>query len=541
MAEIICNKNRGYKWMNEKGIYFKGYLQTENGEIWRAEQAIEQLYGIDSFEAFRKYLQNIYGVFAIIMEHGSETWLASDVAGSMPLYYTDDSKVIADDVDAIIKSGNGYEKLDSLRAFELYATSYVGYSNTVYRHIKQIQIGSVCRVDNNSTVEIPYYVHAGRAFDRSEETAIQELHEKTQAMMKRVIAAVEGRPVVISLSGGYDSRYVACSLKDNGVDNVICYTYGREGSFEVEQSRKVANALGYKWYNVQYNDSEIKALIHEDGYFDYSNRPDYITYLQNYHAVKKLKEMEKLPENAVFITGLCNDMPTGFYIPDRKEVEQFGFSNEGAAEYNVQQRFVKFKITEEAERKYKDDILKFLREMGVSVTDYESFVSALDCIETSGFHTHCYLNMNTVHDYFGYEWILPCWDHDMLTYWYSLVPKLRIGQYLYEKYITEHIGRKYGVGTKKHLNLSAPTPFLDKMKRICGGILVRITYPLGIPIRRNTDVNNFAMFEVELYKAISQKNAIKADRAGIILLLTIFIMERRYGKNWYRNIKKYLK
>ncbi len=540
MAEIICNKNRGYRWTKNKGIYFKGYLQAEDGEIWRAEEAIDQLLGIESFEEFRKYLRNIYGVFAIIIEHGSETWLASDVAGSIPLYYTDDSKIIADDVDELLRSAGTYEELDSLRAFELYATSYVGYNNTVYRHIKQIQIGSACRIDNNSTVEIPYYVHAGKVCDRSVEAAMQELYERTQAMMKRVIAAAEGRPVVISLSGGYDSRYVACSLKDNGVDNVICYTYGREGSFEVEQSRKVADALGYKWYNVQYNDSEIRELIHEEEYLDYSNRPDYVAYLQNYHAVKKLKETGMIPDKAVFITGLCNDMPTGFYIPDIKKAEQFGFSNKGAAEYNVRQRFVKFNITEEAERKYKDDILKFLQGMDITVKDYEGFVSALDCIETSGFHTHCYLNMNAVHDFFGYEWILPCWDHEMLTYWYSLSPGLRKGQYLYEKYITEHIGGKYGVGTKKHLNLSAPTPFLDRMKRICGGILVRITYPLGIPLRRNTDVNNFAMFEVELYKAICQKSAIKADRAGVILLLTIFMMERRYGKTWYREIKRYL-
>ena len=43
MAEIICNKNRGYRWTKNKGIYFKGYLQAENGEIWRAEEAIDQL------------------------------------------------------------------------------------------------------------------------------------------------------------------------------------------------------------------------------------------------------------------------------------------------------------------------------------------------------------------------------------------------------------------------------------------------------------------------------------------------------------------
>ena len=59
-------------------------------------------------------------------------------------------------------------------------------------------------------------------------------------------------PQLIRLSGGNDSRLIACLCKKFGLDNVTCFTYGREDSFEVAISKKVASALGYMWYFVEY-------------------------------------------------------------------------------------------------------------------------------------------------------------------------------------------------------------------------------------------------------------------------------------------------
>ena len=149
--------------------------------------------------------------------------------------------------------------------------------------------------------------------------------------------------------------------------------------------------------------------------------------------------------------------------------------------------------------------------------------------------------LDSYSNYFGYEWLLPCWDYEMLDFWYSLKPEFRINQRLYEDYIVNHIGKKYGVGTKKHYEKNAPTPFLETIKRFIGGIIAKCTYQLGIPLKRNTDINNFAVLEVALYKKIHQKQAIKSDRAALLLLLTIYIMELRYSLDWYNNIKKYLR
>lgn len=541
MATILCLKNEGYRWTERDNCHFKGYLQTENGPVISGGNAIAFFNDLDSYDAFRNALKTHYGLFLVIVERGEEIWIGTDIARSMPLYYTEDLEYLSDDVDGILERVPALrDAKDDFRMLELYTSSFVGFSNTVFRHIKQLELGCTARIRKGSVQQMPYYIHGGVS-NRQSENRIERLREATDHMIQRLLAAAAGRQIVLSLSGGYDSRYIACSLKKRGVDDIICYTYGRADSFEVAQSKKVAEALGYRWHNVTYDDESVRSILANEGaYLDYANRPDYIVYLQNYLAVKALHDGKLIPSDSVFITGLCNDMPTGYYIPTEEEAGSYGYSTEGLAEYNIAQRFVKFNLSQAARDRFKTDVKQYLERMSVRVTDYQSFVGALDCLETANFHSRCYLNMNAVHGFFGYEWLLPCWDRELLDYWYALKAEDRIGQKTYEEYITQHLASQYGIGSRKHINASATSPSMRKLKRKIGAILVKVAYPLGIPIRRNTDINDMSVLEVELYKRIRQKKAIKPDRAALILLLTIYMMERRYGTDWYPMIKGYL-
>ena len=544
LTQINCIRNNGYKWYSSDNCKFKGYLQKENGVVIRDYEAVKLLSSIQSYEALFSFLRQCMGVFSLILSHGNEVWLATDIARSMPLYYTEDGSYVSDDVNELQKVCNPlFFGLEDFRTIEMYATSYIGYQNTIFRGIKQVELGSVTKIKEGMITTKPYFIHhKDIQLLITEKEAVRLLKEKTKNMIKRILKVVGNRQIVISLSGGYDSRYLACSLKDFGVDNVICYTYGRSDSFEVAQSKKVADALGYQWFNIPYTDVAIRNILKmETDYLDYCNRPDYSAYLQNYIAVKTLHNKKLIPEDSVFLTGLCNDMPTGAYIPDEKTLRnKYAFTNEGVATYNVDGRFTRFNITAEAKAIFKKDVVDYLDRMCVSVHDYQSFVSALDCLETSLSHSHCFLNMNTVHEFFGYEWLLPCWDKELLSFWYSLPANLRKGQKFYEIYITQHLANRYGVGTKKYINSLASKPWKVKLKRKIGGLAVSVLYPLGIPVRRNTDINNFSVLEVEIYKQLKQKCAVKSERASIVLMGTIYMMERRYGTNWYANIRKYL-
>lgn len=541
--DVLLNKRKAYAWTAEAHCYFRGYLQLQDGTVLRGAEAIRYVKAAADYQAFSELLKTAGGSFAVIVCNPEEVWAAVDPARSMPLYFAEDLSVLSDCAETIRKKLKiPKDQADPVRLAELYNTMYVAFENTAFREIKQIELGHSARFTKDAFETVPYFIHAGTP-DRAatEDELLQKLRSTAERMVQRLLKAVDGRQIVLSLSGGYDSRFVACSLKENGVENVVCYTYGKRGSFEIETSRRVAEALGYQWFCAEYTDQDVRTILTgslEKEFFRYCVGHDYIVYLQNYLAVKKLMETDLVAPDAVFVTGLCHDMPTGEYIPDEQTAAAYGFTNQGAAQYIVDKKCIWFQPCEAQNRFFCQEVEQHLAALSVTVTDYASFVSALDCITTGGNHSRCFLHMNDVHEFFGHEWLTPCWDPGLLRFWYSVPPELRRGQYLYETYVVDHLAAKYGVGQKKTMIMPSSHEKLDRLKRVVGGVVVQATFPLGIPVKRRGDLQNFAALEVDLYQAIVQKDAIIRERTTFYLMLTIYVMELRYGTRWFEHLKK---
>lgn len=544
MDILLSNRKKegGYFWTEANGIYFRGYIQLEDGTVYREGSAIKFFQNINTFNEFIELLKKVDGRFAVILNRKGIIWAAVDIERTMPLYYTSDLKLISDDAEELRKSkGINHLNINSMRCLEMYGTAYIAYDNTIYEEIKQIDFREAIEINNNILKKEKYYISQSEIANISRSGAMKQLSVVTDRVMQRTKKVLNGRTVVLSLSGGYDSRFVACSLKKNGIDNVICYAYGDQNSFEIQQSKIVADALGYKWLYVEYKDDDIKNLVRgEDAdFFEYCKEHDFVIYIQNYIAVKRLKKQGYIPEDAVFITGLGNDTPVGHYVPSKKVAEEFGLNEKGLADFAVSDRFSRFNISDKAKDFFANEILENAKITHMKVFDYQSFVTAWDDINIGYGHSRWYPKMNKVHEYFGHEWLLPCFDKELLEFWRGIPVEMRINHNLFEEYMISDLGKEFGIGTKKIVEENAKTPAGQKLKRVLGGLAVRLFYPLGIPIKRKADVNNFAPLEVELYRKIKQKKAVKAERAGILLLLTIYVMEQRYGTEWYKKIQGY--
>lgn len=537
MRSVYCGKNNGYKWHFKNGIYFKGYIKLEdkNSTVLRAYDAIDFLKKIQNFEEFIEALKSIDGIFSIICDKNQFLWLAVDIARSLPLYFSDDGRFISDSSELIReKIKIAKENIEVARAYELINSGFVAHNNTIYSKIKQLDIGQAAEIKNKNINIVTYFKHFGKdTFDIDRVKAKEILKNVSESVVDSIIKASNGRPIVISLSGGYDSRYLACMLKEKNVQNVSCYTYGARTSFEVKESKKVADALGYRWVYVEHTDKKIKEILSEENtsFFDYCNDHDYSIYLQNFVAVKELHEKKWFPTDAVFITGLCHDMPTGAYIKSEEELKKYPKTIKGVAHYIYDKRFVRYGVPEKLKLNLIDEIILQIELKEIGVNDYKTFVKALDSIVTGYDHSRRFLPMNRVHDFFGYEWLLPCWDKKLLTFWYSLPPVYRIQQNLYEEWLLDSLFDKYKLGNRKTILKHSRFLFMANLKRYLAVLVVKKFYSLGIPIRRKTDQNNFAPLEALLYKKIRQKKRINYRRASIILLLTLYIMEKRYGKN----------
>jgi asparagine synthetase B (glutamine-hydrolysing) len=194
----------------------------------------------------------------------------------------------------------------------------------------------------------------------------------------------------------------------------------------------------------------------------------------------------------------------------------------------------------------KDEIIKDLRQCSIKLENIQNYVTLKDCMETAGVHSRCFLHANRVHEFFGFEWILPLWDKDYLNFWYSLPMEYRINQNMYEEYLINNLFSKYGIAIKKIKAVRAANQnkkkigkvFKKRIKYLLGGILTRISFTTKIPIKRKTaDPNNFGAATVLLYKNISEKKLINYKKANFLHLLNIYILENRYGSSVLNNIK----
>lgn len=538
--QICCVHNRGYSWVHKNSVYFKGYfyLDDDVGPV-REDDAVFLLSRIKSFDEFVSFLAGIDGQYAVIIEKEDVVWAAVDVARSIPLYYSVDGSIVSDSSEHIRRVLSVQpEKVNSRRLLELYGSAFVANENTVYDEIKQVEEGTAVEKSTSKTRTEVYYNHFSETQDISFSQAKEQLGDLSMQMIKRTLKTVNGRPIVLSLSGGYDSRYLACLLKEHGVEDVLCYTYGRADSFESRQSQIVANALGYNWHCVTHTDDLITSILSEDTapYIDYCMEHDNICYLQNYLAVRELHNRDLISPNSVFLTGLCNDMPTGSYVKPPEMLRNYSMSSKGLADYIVDRRFARYQVNAQTKCELVNEVRSRIENKGFVCASYQDFVRALDCITTCYDHSRRYLAMNKAHEFFGNEWLLPCWDKTLLDFWYSLPYEYRIAQKLYEEWSMTFLFEKHGLATKKNVAAHSSNATIAKIKRVLGGRLVKLLYPLGIPLKRSADINNFALLEPLLFKKIEQKESINPQRAGFLPLLTCFIMEQRYGKSFYSSL-----
>lgn len=318
--KTICTRNKGYQWSESSVGCFRGYLQLSSHLIpLRGEDALQYLSRVDSFEDFLSLLKNLDGIYAAILRREDGTvWAAVDIARSMPLYYSVDGRFLSDSGPVLREAlGLSKEAADPAALEELFTRYYIAGPHTTYTEIAQLDAGQALACSPSGEIHTSYYyAHVQPIREIGREEALDLFQKVSDEAFDRIIAAIAGRPVVLSLSGGYDSKYVACMLKHRGVEDVSCYTYGRGDSFEIQQSKRTAKALGYRWTCVEYTDERKKCLLDHvtEQYFQASETYDYCaSYTQNFPAVHYLHETGWIKPDSVFLTGLCNDMPTGFY------------------------------------------------------------------------------------------------------------------------------------------------------------------------------------------------------------------------------------
>jgi len=429
--------------------------------------------GIDQFKCALKELN---GNFAVIVKYDGWLLAAVDHIRSIPLFYGKaDNKFFLSDDAAWIRRETKCEQRDTLACAEFLLSSYVTGRDTLFASVKQIQAGEMIVVENNRsgegiTAHRYYRFLRGDYLSRTQKEFLEHFDVVFKRAIRRLITSAKGRTLVVPLSGGYDSRIIVLLLLRLGYDNIVAFSYGLSGNREASISKQIAETLGLRWEFIPYSRSQWRNWFHSSerkAYYCYADGLSSLPHLQDWPAVKVLRQDRLIPEDSVFVPGHTGDFIGGGHVPQRlyngaKHTVDAGVLAVLQKHFALNSiRALDIEVQSELERR----IRNIIGEVPPETPDRA--INAYESWEWQERQAKFIVNSCRVYEFWRYEWRMPLWDQEITGFWERVPVRYRAGKTLYNTYVDQQsaaIGlpdanpkgtlRKLGSKTLARLNLT---------------------------------------------------------------------------------------
>lgn len=395
--ELQLDYERQYHWTQHGPFMFVGYTVTE--DVVRRHAADFPLMFVSM------QMEMSQGCYAAVLLDGHELNCWTDAAGSFPLFYkVEGDHLMVSDFEGTLPSFPSVIAESAKDAFlKIYCTEG---TDTLLPDWKAIPAGH--RLDANlQTGEISlqrYFHHFELKKDAYEVQFTDRCRWLFQDMSLSIGAFCKDKLALVPLSGGYDSRLILSLLIQCEHPDILCYTYGRTDSHEMEIASAVAEKLGVRHERILY-DQEVFSMYGSEDWKQYEQHNHHFQSLpheQDYFAMRILKERGLLGRPFVAIPGYCGDIAGGSYLKDldiepRDYIEQLtGYTakhllkEEHVAAWDIYQQWL-----------CENRLSKFI------------------------------VNGVRVFEHFGGEWMLPLWHDTFLHLFYNIDHRNRLGQKAY--------------------------------------------------------------------------------------------------------------
>ncbi|MCO7251754.1 asparagine synthetase B family protein [Pseudoalteromonas sp. Ps84H-4] len=428
--EIKLSNNKGYCWQLSKTLSFKGVIWGCNSEKeLKFEDVSKLLSEVDSISDMQKSLDGLDGHFSFILETERKVYLVVDRLRTIPLFYSLGKKILVSDNTYFFK--NNGKNYNELITEEFLSTGYVIGKETMLEGVNQVQAGEIVCIDKVSfeIERFDYFLYRYReAFSNEIHELRLKLEKIYDSVFKSLIERLKNKQVVLPLSGGYDSRLVIYMFHKYGYKNLICFTYGDKDNWEVKISKNVAKFYGYDWHFLEYTSNELFQFYQNnvEDYFQFSVQDSSAGHTQDLLAVKKLKDLNLIESDAVFIPGHSGDFVAGSHIPstyEKIDVTSFLFNKHCSLLPVTSCDIVKSKI--KAQISFLDKGNKFDSAESIEYWDWRERQAKYIC------------NSVRVYEYYSYKWLLPLWDKRIMEFWLKVPVELKLNRKLYFSFANE--------------------------------------------------------------------------------------------------------
>jgi asparagine synthase (glutamine-hydrolysing) len=326
----LINKYCAWKEVkfNEVSYYLKGNVFFNN-KLLNHEKLAELIYPMickgneSQGKELEEFLEELNGEFVIVAETENRIFCAVDKLRRIPLFYimTKDNFIVSDSAYYLKDKLNS--SLNEKNAAEYMVAGYVTGNETLFDGVKQIRSGEFLTYQKKENLlKTSFYFRFlhGNYYEMPESQLLEMLDHVFINTFSRLIESTikQGKKLVVPLSGGLDSRIIIAMLKRLGANDVICISYGGKGNRESMISKKVAEALGYDWIFVEYTAQKWHECYNSkeaDCYKMFAGNLSSLPHMQDFLAIRELKNQGKLPDNSVFVPGHTADVLAGSHIP----------------------------------------------------------------------------------------------------------------------------------------------------------------------------------------------------------------------------------
>ena len=384
------------------------------------------------------FLKRMTGSFAIVREDDSCIILVCDFVRSIPLFYS----VYKDE---IIIGNNGvtvakycHAAFSETARTEFLYTSYVTGNETLFQGVYSVLPGEIVRISkSDGNINRHFYwemIYEGKMEKLSESELINKFDDCLTEVFEDLIVRLDGRTALLPLSGGCDSRIVAAMFKRLNYEKVICFSYGRRGNNDAVVSQKVASALGFPWYFIEYTKDMWEDLFTSEIYGDYlsySCNGSGIGSVRGFPAMMKLQD--KIPNDCIVVPGHTLDVLFGSHIPHWKDAQVI--SKEEFVEQIKRMHYCLRRspiLCDSIVKRWSDALPKEMNEQrAIQEIQYFEWINRQPKFVANELRKYEFL------DYGGWE--LPFWDYRVCNFAREVPAHMLKNRYLQYKYMEKII------------------------------------------------------------------------------------------------------
>ncbi|MCH8033727.1 MAG: 7-cyano-7-deazaguanine synthase [Bacteroidetes bacterium] len=444
-----------YSWDSSESsrgkAFFKGLFWYQ-GIYYKGTQACNKLLNIFSLvftddSEFQDIIARFTGHYSFIVDIQDFIIACVDKVRSYPVYYSNKRKLLVSNSANMIKETLGDDKISETALLEFKMSGYTLGAKTLVKDISQLQPGEflVFNKPLNRFNKYRYFRYLTNQYlVADEKELIEKLHAATLVTFKKMIESLDGKPVFLPLSGGLDSRLILAMLKNNNYDNIVSYTYGLKGVWEIKRAKYIAEKLKINWHYIQFKPHEVKKyFLTEDRqkYFRFAGGLNSAPHLAEYYALLELRKKNLIPDDAIIINGQSGDFTSGGHLPKILiETEKDKISIESFIRTIIDKHFSLWLDikTEINMREIFREILKLLNVSDNKCFTKDEFAKYFELHEWEERQSKFVVNGQRAYDWLNYDWRLPFWSDELIEFWMKVDWKDKFGQALYIKYLKKH-------------------------------------------------------------------------------------------------------